>query len=134
MGKKPGSYLGTEIEGKWWKRYREDGFFARGNGEWWIENGALCFRRLMTRTPLVIPFDEVTEVKIGTWHAGRWILGRPIFKILWSRKGLRLSSGFYLEGDRRRAMELLGIFESWVQQARERKGFSTATDSSGRGA
>mgnify|MGYP000283042842 CR=1 FL=1 len=63
MGKKPGSYLGTEIEGKWWKRYREAGFFARGNGEWWIENGALCFRRQLTRTPLVIPFDEVTGEK-----------------------------------------------------------------------
>jgi len=134
MEKKPGSYLGTEIDEKWWRRYREDGFFARGNGEWWVDGDALYFRRLMTRTPLVIPFDKVAEVKIGTWHAGRWILGRPIFKILWSRKGLRLSSGFYLAGDRRRAMELLARFESWVQQARERKGVSAAIDGSGRGA
>lgn len=134
MEKKLGSYLGTEIEGKWWKRYREEGFFARGNGEWWVDGDVLYFRRLLTRTPLIIPLDKVTEVKIGTWHAGRWILGRPIFKVLWTRQGLSLSSGFYLEGDRRRAMELLGIFESWVQRARERKGVSAESDGSRRGA
>lgn len=133
MEKRPGSYLGTEIEGKWWKRYRKDGFFARGNGEWWVDGGALYFLRSLTRDPLVIPFDRVTEVKIGTWHAGRWILGRPIFKVLWSREGLILSSGFYLEGDRRRAMELLGTFESWVHRARERKGVCAESDGSRRG-
>lgn len=119
MEKRRGSYLGTEIDEKWWKRYREDGFFARGNGEWWIEGGAFSFRRFLTRTPLVIPFDKVTEVKIGNWHAGRWILGKPIFKILWTREGLRLSSGFYLESDRRRAMELLALLEEQIRSAAE---------------
>lgn len=119
MEKRPGSYLGTEIDGKWWKRFRKEGFFARGSGEWWVEGGALSFRRFLTRTPLVIRFDKVTEVKIGTWHAGRWILGRPIFKILWSREGLRLSSGFYLESDRRRAMELLALLEEQIGSAAE---------------
>lgn len=117
MERRPGSYLGTEIDGKWWKRFRGEGFFARGNGEWWIEGGALYFRRFLTQTPLVIPFDKVTEVKIGTWHSGRWILGRPIFKVFWGREGLRLSSGFYLESDRRRAMELLAMLEEQVRSA-----------------
>ncbi len=127
MEKRPGSYLGTEIDEKWWKRYREDGFFARGSGEWWIDGGALCFRRYLTRRPLVIPFDKVTEVRIGTWHAGRWILGRPIFKVLWTRDGLKLSSGFCLAGDRRRAMELLGMLEEQMRSGSGRGGDATAT-------
>ena len=133
MEKRPGSYLGTEIEGKWWKRYRKDGFFARGNGEWWVEGGALYFLRSLTRDPLVIPFDRVTEVKIGTWHAGRWILGRPIFKVLWSLDGLNLSSGFCLAEDRRKTMELLAEFERWVQRARDRTGFPGKGEGSRRG-
>mgnify|MGYP001567496802 CR=1 FL=1 len=33
---KKGNYLGTEIDEKWWKRYRSPGFFARGSGEFWM--------------------------------------------------------------------------------------------------
>ena len=32
MLKRVGAYLGTELDETWWKRYRKDGFFARGNG------------------------------------------------------------------------------------------------------
>jgi hypothetical protein len=30
---KQGHYFGTEIDGKWWRRYRESGYSARGSGE-----------------------------------------------------------------------------------------------------
>jgi hypothetical protein len=41
--KRRGHYLGTEIDEKWWRRYRKDGFLARGLGEYWIENSFYIF-------------------------------------------------------------------------------------------
>jgi hypothetical protein len=40
--KKRGSYLGTEVDEKWYKRYRRDGFFARGSGEYWNRGQGKC--------------------------------------------------------------------------------------------
>lgn len=94
MLKKAGAYLGTEIDATWWKRYRKDGFFARGNGEYWLEEGGFYFRRYLTKKVMVIPYNDIGEVKAGTWHAGQWRMGRPILKIVWLKDGLRLSSGF----------------------------------------
>ena len=89
-----GQYLGTEIDGKWWKRYRKDGFFVRGNGHYWLEPDALAFHRLLTNEPLRIPFSVITGARIGSWHAGKWLLGSPIVKIDWlSPDGARLTSG-----------------------------------------
>ncbi|MEW6440622.1 MAG: hypothetical protein AB1640_06740 [bacterium] len=96
MDTRVGSYLGTEIGGKWWKRFRRDGFFARGNGEYWLDDRALCFRRYLTKAPLIIPFEKMTGLRLGTWHAGKWVLGKPILKVLWRHEGQELSSGFYV--------------------------------------
>jgi hypothetical protein len=30
MDKRRGRYLGTEMDEKWWKRYAQEGWFARG--------------------------------------------------------------------------------------------------------
>jgi len=72
MEKRRGHYLGTEIDEKWWKRYREDGFFARGFGEFWCDEGAFYFSRYLMMRPLIIPFDKILGFQIGAWHAGRW--------------------------------------------------------------
>jgi hypothetical protein len=98
--KRRGAYLGTEIDGKWWRRYRKEGFFCRGSGEWWIEEGHFCCRRWLTTEPLRIELDRVREIKIGTSHAGRWLCGRPVLKLLWEKDGRRLGSGFYMSKDR----------------------------------
>jgi hypothetical protein len=96
-----GHYLGTEIDAKWWKRYRRGGFFARGNGEYWFSESAFCFLRYLTRKPLDIPFAAVREVRIGRFHAGRWQPGSGgIVKVLWQREGLMLSSGFVVSRER----------------------------------
>lgn len=89
-----GHYLGTEMDGKWWRRYRGRGFFARGNGRYWADSETFHFLRRLTRTPLEIPFARVTAVETGTRHAGRWCLGIPIVKIVWEQDGHGLSSGF----------------------------------------
>ena len=91
---KKGNYLGTEIDETWWKRYRAPGFFARGSGEFWMDETGVHFRRLLTRAPLTITWSEMTGAKLGTWHAGQWVLGRPFLKIGFTRDGRDLSAGF----------------------------------------
>ena len=51
MDKKKGHYIGTEINEKWWSRYRGEGFFARGNGEYWFDEDFFYFRRYLTKEP-----------------------------------------------------------------------------------
>ncbi len=92
--RRKGHYLGTEIDEKWWKRYKKDGFFARGNVEYWFDSTAFYFRRYLTKHPIEIPFTKVIEVKIGKSHAGRWLLGSRVVKLVWERDGVNLSSGF----------------------------------------
>ncbi len=94
MEKKTGHYLGTEIDEKWWKRYRKDRFFARGNGEYWHDEQGFYFLRYLTKEPLFIPFESILEIKSGKWHSGRWSAGVEILKIIWNKEGWRLSSGF----------------------------------------
>jgi hypothetical protein len=89
-----GRYLGTEIDEKWWKRYRKDKFFARGSGEYWFGDSGLYFRRYLTRHPIEIPFTKVIEVKMGKSHAGKWLLGSRVLKLIWEKDGMKLSSGF----------------------------------------
>jgi len=86
--------VGTEVNGRWWKTYRRDGFFLRGNGHYWIENDALLFHRMLTKEPFRISLAAITGARIGSWHAGKWLAGSPIVKIEWiAGDGARLSSG-----------------------------------------
>lgn len=94
-----GHYFGTELGGKWWKRYRAPGFSARGNGASWFEDGELRFHRALTKETTRIPLRLVTGVSFGTWHAGQWNAGRPVVKVAWTLDGQQLSSGFGF-GDR----------------------------------
>ena len=107
MDRRRGHYLGTEIDEKWWKRYTKEGFFARGNGEYWYDDEAFYFLRYLTQDPIVIPFDKVSTVKAGTWHAGRWGWGHLIVKFLWAHQGQSLSSGFILSYQKPEALRLL---------------------------
>jgi hypothetical protein len=97
--KRRGHYLGTEIDEKWWRRYSRDGLLARGVGDYWIGDSAFFFRRYLTRAPMMIRFEDMLGVKLGTWHAGRWAGGAPVVKILWNKAGACLSSGFVLSRD-----------------------------------
>ena len=91
-----GHYLGTTVDGKWWRRYRGRNFFARGNGEYEFDTqrNELRFRRYLTREPIVLPFGLVEDITVTTWHAGKWCMGKPVIVLHWSGEGRRLSSGF----------------------------------------
>ncbi len=106
MEKRKGHYLGTEIGQKWWRRYRGEGFFARGNGEWWYDNECFYFRRYLTKRALRIPRGSIRSITTGSWHAGRWAGGIQILKIMWENEALPLSSGFVISKNRNETMQL----------------------------
>ncbi len=108
-----GNYLGTEIDEKWWKRYRKNKFLARGDGEYWLKEDSFCFLRYMTKTPLEIRFEDMTDIKTGKWHAGKWGVGWPVVKILWAKDGMRLSSGFLVSKSR-------GFVSTFIDELKER--------------
>jgi hypothetical protein len=93
---KKGNYFGTEIDGKWWKRYRAPGFFARGNGEFSLDEAGIHFLRKLTKQPLTIEWREARSATVGKAHAGRWAMGRPVLKIAFTRDGSDLEAGFLL--------------------------------------
>jgi hypothetical protein len=93
---KKGNYFGTEIDDKWWKRYRAPGFFARGNGDFSMDEDGIHFHRLLTKEPFTIGWREISDATLGKSHAGRWAMGRPVLKIGFSRDGSNLVAGFYL--------------------------------------
>ena len=92
---KSGYYYGTEIDEKWWKRYKKPTYFMRGNGEYWLDEKGIYFKRFMTQKPLMIPFDKIRELKSGWFHAGKVGIGKIATKIIWDNNGVLLSSGFY---------------------------------------
>jgi hypothetical protein len=94
--RRKGHYLGTEIDEKWWKRYKKDKLLARGNGEYWVDGKAFYFQRYLTKDPIVILFAKIMGLKIGRSHAGRWLLGSRVIKIIWEKDGMKLSSGFVI--------------------------------------
>ena len=114
--KRRGHYLGTEIDGKWWRRYRKDGFLTRGLGEYWIKNSFLYFHRYLTIAPIVIPLCDVSEVRIGKWHSGSWAGGKPIVKILWEKDHRKLCSGFVLSSNHQETERLVGIIRSYSRK------------------
>jgi hypothetical protein len=92
--RRKGHYLGTEIEKKWWKRYKRDKFFARGNGEYWFDDVAFYFQRYLTKHLIEIPLQKVMNLEIGKSHAGRLLFGQRVLKMIWEKDGMILSSGF----------------------------------------
>jgi hypothetical protein len=113
-----GHYLGTEIAGKWWRRYSRDGLLARGIGAFRIDASALFFRRDLTKVPIVISFSDVLDVKVGKWHSGRWAGGAPVVKIVWKKAGTDLSSGFVFSGDARETEVLVQEIRSHMKENR----------------
>ena len=53
VDRRRGTYLGTEVDEKWWKRHIREGFFVRGNGEYWYDDEAFYFLRYLTQDPML---------------------------------------------------------------------------------
>lgn len=117
MVRQPGAYLGTEIGEKWWRRYGKEGLFMRGNGKYWLDGKGLYFLRYLTRKPLFIPFSNMREIRLVTWHAGKWIPGWSIVKILWERNGKALSSGFVVSRSSGETLRFKELIEGMIHSS-----------------
>ena len=95
-----GHYLGTVIDAKWWKRYKKDKLFARGNGKYWYDETTFYFMRYLTKQPIQIPLNRIVGLEIGKSHAGRWVFREIVLKIIWEKDGMSLSSGFIVAKDK----------------------------------
>jgi len=96
---KKGHYFGTEIDEKWWRRYRAPGFFARGSGEFDLDTAGIHFKRKLADEPLLIGWNEITSARLGKWHSGQWGSRHPVLKVAFDRDDLSLSAGFTLSRD-----------------------------------
>jgi hypothetical protein len=106
-----GAYLGTEINEVWWRRYKKDKMFARGNGKFWFDETGIYFHRYLTKTPIHIPFAKIRSLKTGHWHAGRWAMHIPILKIIWYKDNKNLSSGFALTKNREDLIKMIHLIQ-----------------------
>jgi hypothetical protein len=127
--KKRGHYLGTEINEKWWRRYFRGGLFSRGLGDYWFDKSALYFRRYLTKTPIVISYKDMLEVKVGKWHSGQWAAGAPVVKIIWKKADKRLSSGFVFSRQARETEALMQKIRSRLPQTADTAQQAQAADS-----
>ncbi len=114
MDKKDGYYFGTEINEKWWKRYKKDNFFARGNGEYWFEDNGLYFLKYLTKDPMFVPFESIVEIKTGKWHSGNWGANNTIIKIIWDNNGEILSSGFIFSKNKAEIEDIKNFLERMI--------------------
>lgn len=118
--KKGGYYFGTEIDEKWWKRYKKGKMFARGLGKYWFDDSGLYFLRALTRKPMFISYASMLKVKTGKWHSGKWGQGYTILKIVWTEDKKRLSSGFILSKGKVDVMNIKDFLENKIKEFKVR--------------
>ncbi len=104
MQTKVGLYVGTEVEGRWWRRYT-GGASLRGAT-------AACGRtggpsRYLTADALHSTWSLVHSIQSGAFHSGRWAWGLPIIKVHWKANDESLSFGFMVAGNRTAQLEAL---------------------------
>ena len=116
--KTPGKYFGTEINEKWWKRYRKQKMLARGSGTFWCDDQSIQFHRKLTREPITIPFRNIIGFKVGKWQAGQWAGGAEVLKVLWKKESQNLSSGFVVSGSSKAVEELIRELEALIPSGR----------------
>lgn len=94
-----GYYVASLDEGG--KRLRTRGLFARGNGEWTIDETGLRFLRLLTREPIEISRERIVSVDMSptSWWGGKWIPGSRVVEVRWrDEAGRAVVSGFVFSG------------------------------------
>lgn len=83
----------------------------RGNGTYWYDDTGFYFLRYLTKSPIFIPFYAITEIKLGTWHSGRWAFGNLIIKLVWKKGDLILSSGFIVSDNRKETRNIKQLLD-----------------------
>lgn len=91
-----GQYLGTERDGRWWRRDSSPGFFGRGNGRIGSDERGVWYHKLLAADPFYLPWERIQSIDTSTWHAGRWAWGLPIVRVAWRVAQGSLTSGFVI--------------------------------------
>jgi hypothetical protein len=86
----------------------------RGNGTYWYDDTGFYFLRYLTKSPIFIPFHSITEIKLGTWHSGRWAFGNLIIKFIWKKRNLVLSFGFIVSDNRKETIIINHILDNII--------------------
>ncbi len=86
-------YFGTTRGNSFWRRYKENGLFERGYGEFWLTKTCLYFRLYFTLVPIEITTRKITGLSYGYGHAGK-ISPKLVLKVHWKSDDLELVSGF----------------------------------------
>jgi len=113
--KKSGYYFGTEVDGKWYRRYMGQAMFIRGNGKYWFCQDGLYFHKYLTSRPLFIAFADMKDVQTGAWHSGKWGQGHVVVKIIW---GDQLSSGFFFTRDKNEVTKIVEDIRAKIANSR----------------
>lgn len=100
-----GTYYGTEIGGKWWKRYAKDGWLSSFKADIWVDARGLNFRKRGAKTVLTIPRHSITGLTAGRWHVGRWSW-KPILKVQWTKNGVSMLCGFVMSGGEKNTLQM----------------------------
>lgn len=111
-----GSYLGTVIEGKWWKPYFRDGMLCKAPGRWQLGADGLYFLRLFTRKPLFFPFAAMRGLTVSRSHAGNFVFKPVVISLDWVEGGRWLSSGLVLDRDPDRTLVIAEQIRSRILQ------------------
>ena len=93
-----GYYFGTTIGNRFWRRYKDNNFFTRGDGEIWLTKPVLYFRRYFTMNPIEIPTKAIFKITMGHGHAGKLSMA-PTVKVHWIKDGETIVSGFLISKD-----------------------------------
>jgi len=112
--KKRGHYLGTEIDHKWWRRYSKEGFYTRGSGEYWINDGFLFFQHHSKQTPIRLPLRNIVEIVYCPSKRKTRSDGTPLIKLIWQKEGKWLSSVFALYGSPEETSGLLASLRAGI--------------------
>lgn len=91
---KRGYYSGSSIAGKLTQRYREQGFFARGNIFYRLDGEGIHFRRFFSGKQLTIPIEAIEEIIFSPSNSGKRLFRHVFTTVIWRHDDLSLHSGF----------------------------------------
>ena len=93
MQMKPGLYVGTLLDDKWWKPYFKDGLLFSGNIDYWFDDEGIYFKLYIKSKSIFIPFSSILVIKKCKFHGINYINGYDIIKLVWNNNGKILSTG-----------------------------------------
>ena len=110
---KSARYAGTQMADKWYKIYKKDLFWVRGNGKIWLGDDRIHFLRIGLKKEILIPCKSIKDIKFGYWHCRGWQIWLTI-KVIWEREGQLLSTGFVVSRHKEATKEFANLIRKKI--------------------